>query len=923
MIEIVVAVAAQLAFFLAVGFGVDRWIWLREKVRARSPHGRIGRAARRFGERRKRGAIYLTAFTAFTVGLLIWLVAGLAPVIVHASDSLHERLHRWGGVQTPVQVEFRDFSFSRAEMTFRSNGPARLVFRSTSDVPHNLSIYRDADATVPIFQGPIMKQRFGIKPFIQDEWTDEHAGEEEEFYPNVQEFTFEVPEPGSYVFRCDVHPQMRGGVRVVGPAVGPTQFLLNEDVALPKYVEVTPRLSDLWRRLAEASHGAERGWQVGFEYFFTILNLGLAILLVWLRPRDRVARWFGAALLATAAAYNLQSHAARAVIPGFSETLHDNFIHPLATIPYLFAMVLFPDGRLVPRFRTRLRRIWFAQALFVTFAVSLAALGAFSYGSLDHYASFVQVFGIAVPVVGLIAQRYRVRRADTAERRQQSRLLMWAVLPALIAGVTFTVISLLSGDAETFGFGPVTSPLSRATFYGFQPLFGLIPIALFIGILRYRLFDLDVVISKALVFGSLAAFIGAVYVGVVASLSALAPGARSTLSSVVAMVIVAVAFQPLRERMRRVADRLVYGERATPYEVMARFSNEIAEVLSVEEVLPRMAEVAGRGVRASSSRVSVFLPGGTLRSVAWPDQSGTDYDHVIDVTHLGERVGEIAIAKPAGDRMTHEDETVLQGLASQAGVAMSNVRLAAELDARLNESQEQAKELAASRARIVTARVTERRRLGREISVDVERGLLTVDESLAQARALVATDSERATLLLDVVRAQATEALESLRELARGQFPPLLADRGLGPAVEAQARKHGETRVRLGDGIEGARFDRHVEAAVYFCVAEALLNASKYAPGAAVSITVTLERGVVGFEITDEGAGFDPADVVESIGLQQMRDRVQALGGQVEVVSAPGAGTTVRGGVPVVQPPLEAAAQAPMSLSGANDALGM
>src|SRR5207249_9113983 len=182
-----------------------------------------------------------------------------------------------------------------------------------------------------------------------------------------------------------------------------------------------------------------------------------------------------------------------------------------------------------------------------------------------------------------------------------------------------------------------------------------IPTAVAIAILKYRLYDIDVVINKTLVYGLLAAFITAVYVAIVVGIgAAIGQGSKPNLGlSILATAVVAVAFQPVRERVQRFANRLVYGKRATPYEVMAGFADQMAGTLSAGEVLPQMAEAATRGVGAQAARVTLILPGGGERSTVWPlDVSGGGFTRALLVSYRGERVGEIAVRESLGRRIT-------------------------------------------------------------------------------------------------------------------------------------------------------------------------------------------------------------------------------------------------------------------------------
>ncbi|MGH2706413.1 MAG: sensor histidine kinase, partial [Actinomycetota bacterium] len=199
--------------------------------------------------------------------------------------------------------------------------------------------------------------------------------------------------------------------------------------------------------------------------------------------------------------------------------------------------------------------------------------------------------------------------------------------------------------------------------------------------------------------------------------------------------------------------------------------------------------------------------------------------------------------------------------------------------------------------RIVAAQDAERRRMERDIHDGAQQQLVAMAVKLGLARALLGRDRLRAGAMLEELRSQASEAIETLRDLARGIYPPLLADQGVAAALRGHLAKVG-IAASVEDRLEGARFDPQVEAAVYFCVREAIQNASKHAPGAALSIRLGAEGGELSFEVEDAGPGFDASSSRRGSGTQNMADRIEALGGSLRIESEPGKGTRVAGRVP-------------------------
>jgi signal transduction histidine kinase len=280
-------------------------------------------------------------------------------------------------------------------------------------------------------------------------------------------------------------------------------------------------------------------------------------------------------------------------------------------------------------------------------------------------------------------------------------------------------------------------------------------------------------------------------------------------------------------------------------------------------------------------------------------------------------VGEISVAKPPGDKLSAAEQKLLDDLGSQAGTALRNVGLLIELERRLEEISDQAEELRASRARIVSAQDAERRRLERDLHDGAQQQLVSVSGKLRLLRRLLAENGARAWPLAEELVTEADEALDSVRDLARGIFPQLLAEQGLAVALAARVAKQAPgARLECEPSVAAARFDPRVEAAVYFCCLEALQNAGKHAADAPVVVRLAYERDCLEFWVGDTGPGFDPSAVSGGSGLQNMSDRIAAVGGRLEVRSEVGRGTTVFGLVPAFHGAGRAVAEAAAIPSG-------
>lgn len=499
-----------------------------------------------------------------------------------------------------------------------------------------------------------------------------------------------------------------------------------------------------------------------------------------------------------------------------------------------------------------------------------------------------QLFTLGL-AIAVISQFVRYRRADEQERAQ----IKWFGM----AAVGVIVCEILLAILRPAGADVVWVFL----FYGI--FVGALPIAVGIAVLKYRLYDIDIVINKTIIFGGLAVFVSLLYISIVVVAGQLLGDrvGESDGVAITATAAVALAFAPAKGRLEKVADRIVYGSRSTPYEVLAQFSDRIAGSISVDEVLPQMAEAGGRGLRADYCRVGLLLPDGRWLHSWWPQEVDTPhFDRVMAVTHQGQMVGQIEITKPKDEPITKSDEELLAVLASQAAPAMHNVSLASELRQRLDQISEQARALAESRRRLVAAQDEERRRLERDIHDGVQQDMIGLSLRLHQAKSTI-EDPETTRKVLVELEAHIADTTERLRSLARGVFPALLRDQGLAAALRSHVQKHfPDAEFVVERSLASRRFDPNVESAVYFCCLEALQNASRYAPGAPLRVALTFSGGTLTLLVADEGPGFDVAEETWGTGLMNMRDRMAVVGGTLEISSSPGRGTRVRGSIPVI-----------------------
>jgi len=499
--------------------------------------------------------------------------------------------------------------------------------------------------------------------------------------------------------------------------------------------------------------------------------------------------------------------------------------------------------------------------------------------------------------VALLSLALRYRRGDQRLRQQ----MKW--LGLAIAGVLATQ----SVGGLAVAVGQANRPLQTVPFI-ITPflVFLAIPGAMAIAILRHRLFDIDVIISRALLVTLLSAGVTAVYAVIVLGIGTFVGHRSDPLLTIAAAVVIALVFQPLRLRAARLANRLVYGERATPYQVLSDFAAGLAGQLDLGDALDRMVSLLGGA--SGASRVEAWIRvGAELRPGAvWPAGSAPSAAvrlngtaelpvpgpsaRMVPVRHGDDLLGAISLSKPPSEPLTSTEDSLLQHLASQASLVMRNAQLTAELRATIDQ-------LLASRRRLVEAQDAERRKIERNLHDGAQQQLIALAIQLGLL-AESAGDPDFIRQAIPDLKAQISTALDDLRALARGIYPPLLAEQGLVMALRAQAARSA-VPVVLEAGQVG-RYPQDTESTVYFCTLEALQNVAKHARASQATVRLCGSDGALEFSVSDDGAGF-PAGTSHGSGLQGMSDRLAAHGGTMTVRSRPGQGTTITGRLPAAE----------------------
>lgn len=487
------------------------------------------------------------------------------------------------------------------------------------------------------------------------------------------------------------------------------------------------------------------------------------------------------------------------------------------------------------------------------------------------------------------------------------RLLFAVGMPMLGAGALLTVASLVArlrvaDPDERRRVRPVVISaslfvLTMVVLYPWQAMWAIASVPAVVLLLaaiagsvtRHRLFDVEVVVSRAVTVAVLGGVVTLLYIAIVVGIGALLGGGSRLGLSLAATAVVAVTFEPLRRRTLQLATRLVVGTAVTPAETLEALSDQLVRADSTAEVFDHVVQLLVAATGAARAEVYTRRAGEDRRLEAGAGAAPPGSVHkAAPIAYAGETLGEVRLLAVRPDRFLPSDEPLLRQVAGALGPIARNARLTREL-------QESIDQLRASRQRILTAHDDARRKLERDIHDGAQQQLLSVRMKLGLAAALADDGADGLHSLLAEAADQTDHAIRQLRALARGLYPPVLAEQGLEVALRAHARSVPVPVVVQADGA--GRYERDTEAAVYFCCLEAMHNASRHGDPSTLRLELGEDDGDLVFAVVDDGLGFDPEKVARGTGLANMFDRIEGVGGALEISAAPGGGTVVRGRV--------------------------
>ena len=612
---------------------------------------------------------------------------------------------------------------------------------------------------------------------------------------------------------------------------------------------------------------AYAAYVLGCKALFTAVSFVIGTALFWRKSDQRIALLVALALVTLGG--SVFTGPAQVYTGVFNSFWYEAalIMSFLGNTLIVLCYYLIPNGRFVPAW------IVVPAAIFV-----LMQIDEYFFNILTPLLAQVSL----LPTLGtfafiILAQVYRYFRVSGPIERQQTR---WIVLGIIGTAVGSQIAQSVLPSAA---FPHVPLVMFDVALFSFSLL--LTPVAIGVAILRYRLWDIDVFINRTLVYVTLTALVVALYVLIVGSLSAFLQVSGNLIVSLIATGVVAVLFQPLRERLQRGANRLMFGERDDPYSVLSRLGRRLGETATPEALLPNVVETIGQALKVPYAAIALDY-GGELQTVAAYGRTTSDLVR-LPLVYQGEAIGELALARRApGEFFSKVDMGLLESIAQEAGMAAHAVQLTADLQR--------------SRERLVTTREEERRRLRRDLHDGLGPVLGALTLKLDAARNLLAADPEAVDRLLVDLKAQSQGAIADVRRLVYELRPPALDDLGLASALREYANQCanlGGLRIALEIPGTFPVLPAAVEVATYRIVQEGLNNVVRHAKAGSCLVRVAID-GTLDVEISDDGAGLPP-DRRAGIGLISMRERAEELGGSFEVSTRAKGGTRVLARLPL------------------------
>lgn len=620
-----------------------------------------------------------------------------------------------------------------------------------------------------------------------------------------------------------------------------------------------------------------------------VLVLGMAfsgLLIVRLKSDDWMTMFFSVAATTYATYITRQLDALMTAYPLLHTPI--SLLQAIGLGCALLFFYIFPNGQFVPSWTRPLTVIWIGWTIawFLFPAVPFNLSNPYTLPFIWFLALMVWWF------TGVLAQLHRYRHVSSPSLRQQTRWIVFSVTIAVLSYGAYFLPRLL---IPFFSARTVLNVLYNVIGI---PLFlsSLLIIPLFItfSVLRHHLFDVDVIINRSLVYGSLTACIVGIYALIVSALSSLLQVQGNFIVSLLSAGIVAVLFHPLRERLQQIVNRLFYGQRDEPYMVISQLGSQLEATLAPEHMLTVIVETIIRALKLPYAEI--ILPSQEDQTVQ--ASVGTPREDVLrlPLRYQSELVGELLLAPRApGENFNSRDQRLLEDLASQIGIAVYSARLTID-------QQRLTADLQRSRTQLITVREEERRRLRRDLHDGLGSVLASLNLRTGAIRAQLVRDPDIAEGLLEEQQSTIRSAIADIRRLVYELRPPALDELGLVGALREQAAHYttstnAELQVTVDAPKELPVLPAAVEVATYRIVQEALANVIRHAHASSCWLQLSVVNGTLQVEVTDNGVGMS-SDIHMGVGLLSMRERATEVGGSCRIQPGPKGGTQIRASLP-------------------------
>ena len=533
--------------------------------------------------------------------------------------------------------------------------------------------------------------------------------------------------------------------------------------------------------------------------------------------------------------------------------------------PTMIFFCLFPNGRFVPHWT---RYIALASLAYIPIGLYLSPANLFN---IETPLTVLAGFGYFIfIIIGVYAQIFRYRHVSTLQERQQTKWFIFGMLVWLVFSIFVSIPYIILQNAPTDAPQPWWSPLSQL---GWFISLMLLPLSFTIAIMRYRLWDIDLLISRALVYGVLTAVIIGLYILLVGGFSQLFQSSGNLFVSLLATGLIAVLVQPLREHLQRVVNRLVYGERDNPISILTKLGERLEATVAPESILPTIVESISHALRLPYVAVMLKEENEFVLAAECGAKSASNLTcELFSLNYQTEPVGQILVSRRAGeDSFTADEMTLLQNIARQVAVAAYAIQVTRDLQR--------------SRERLVTAREEERRRLRRDLHDGLGPTLASLTLKLDAARNQLKDHPNETDSLLVELKSQTQSTIEDIRRLVYNLRPPALDELGFFSAIQEYATNHlrAGLSVRIERNGEFPKLPAAVEVAAYRIVCEALTNISKHSQATECDVRLTF-NGALQIDVRDNGIGL-PQGTHSGVGMSSMRERAAELGGTFSIHS--------------------------------------